>query len=240
MIHSDIATLQIVDQIAILTIANGKKNLLTEPEIIEHSAFLAWFAEHPNLRGLVIHGEGRHFSHGADVSLFSDQKAMAEVEAKLEKAKKLLNAIENLPIVTVAAINGACFGGGLEIALSCQFRICSEHAYFGLPEVSHGVIPGMNGIERITRLLGKTRAVEMCLSGEIMNAEDALRDGLVTRVVPEKDALDASLAWIRELTEGKSIAQIHHIIETINLTLQGEQNPSKGRFGNLIQRAKDE
>ncbi|MCM1133874.1 MAG: enoyl-CoA hydratase/isomerase family protein, partial [Ruminococcus flavefaciens] len=159
MIKSNISTLdKYSERIAVLTLENGSKNLLSEPEFIRQEVLTDWLAENPEIQAMIITGAGRHFSHGADVSQFAEGNA-DEISRKLDKAKSLLNVIENLPVLTAAAINGGCFGGGLEIALSCNFRICSPKAFLGLPEIMHGVIPGMGGIERSVRLLGKEKAL---------------------------------------------------------------------------------
>ncbi len=162
------------ERIAVLTLENGSKNLLSEPEFIQQNVLIDWLAENPKVQALIVTGSGRHFSHGADVSKFANGN-IEEISQKLDKAKALLNAIENLPILTAAAINGGCFGGGLEIALSCNFRVCSPKAFLGLPEIMHGVIPGIGGFERFVRLLGKEKALQLCLSGEIMTAQTALK-----------------------------------------------------------------
>ena len=156
------------------------------------------------------------------------------ITEKLENAKKLLDTIENLPIVTVAAINGGCFGGGLETALSCQFRICSPKAFLGLPEIMHGVIPGMAGIERLAKLIGKEKTVSMCLSGEILSAQKALEYNLVSSVTAQKDALPEAIEFTKEIIAGKSKLQIECIIDTINQTLNGIPNASKGKFETVL------
>jgi len=218
-----------VDNIAVLTIDNGPKNLLSEPEFIDRRELLSWLDENPQTRALVIAGKGRHFSHGADVSRFGTTESSALSE-KLESARELLRTIEDLPIVTAAAVNGGCFGGGLEVALSCQFRIASPKALLGLTEIMHGVVPGMGGMERLYRLLGKEKALQMILQGEMINAQDALAMGLVTKVTEQKDAFEETMSFVKELISGKSMAQINGIVNTINRAAHGVEDPSKGCF----------
>ena len=227
--RSNLSELRAEDNIAILTIDNGPKNLLTEPEFIDRRELLGWLDENPQVGALVIVGKGRHFSHGADVSLFGNEGTDV-LSGKLESARELLRTIEKLPIITAAAINGGCFGGGLEIALSCQFRVASPSAFLGLPEIMHGVVPGMGGMERLYRLLGREKALQMILAGEMIPAKDALDIGLVTKLSQEKNSLDETVAFVKELLSGKSLAQIHAIIDTFNRADEGAEDPSKGQF----------
>lgn len=229
MLRSNLSELHAEGNIAVLTIDNGPKNLLTEPEFIGRGELLSWLDVHPEVGALVIAGKGRHFSHGADVSLFGCEDG-GSLSRKLEGARELLRTIEKLPLVTAAAINGGCFGGGLEIALSCHFRIASPSAFMGLPEIMHGVVPGMGGIERLYRLLGREKALQMILCGEMLSAKDALSMGLVTKLSVQKNCLDETLAFVRDLLAGKSLAQTRAIVTAMNRADDGADDPSKGLF----------
>lgn len=236
MLRSNISELYAEDNIAVLTIDNGPKNLLTEPEFIDRNELLGWLDENPQVGALVITGRGRHFSHGADVSLFGSSEGNS-LSSRLENARELLRTIESLPIVTAAAINGGCFGGGLEIAMSCTFRIASSKARLGLTEVMHGVVPGMGGMERLTRIVGKEKAVRMILGCEMLSAESALEAGLITKISEEKDALDETISFVRELIDGKNLVQINALFDTINNALAGAEDPSKGMFEKALAEA---
>lgn len=231
-IRSGISELHAEDRIAVLTIDNGKKNLLTEPEFIDREELLVWLENNPQTEALVITGKGRHFSHGADVSQFSGNTA--GLSEKLESARELLRTIEGLPIVTAAAINGGCFGGGLEIALSCHFRLCSPSAFLGLTEIMHGVVPGMGGMERMMRLIGREKALRLILGGEILSAEDALSTGIVTAVTAEKDALPETIRFVSELISDKSRTQIKAVLETFCRAEKGVKDPSAGMFESTL------
>ena len=192
----------------------------------------------PQVTSLIITGAGRHFSHGADITHF-DHPMCAPVHSThtdlLYKAKELLLYIENLPLITAAAINGGCFGGGLEIALSCQFRICSKNAFFGLPEVNHGVIPGMNGVERLTKTVGKSKAISMILSGEILSATDAKKLKLVHLVSEKKNCMSDAVEFVRTLKSGKSALQIKSIISLANSTAGGNPiDPEDTSFDSVL------
>jgi enoyl-CoA hydratase len=111
-----------------------------------------------------------------------------------------------IPRATIAAVNGFALGGGLELALACDFRVCAEDARFGLPEVLLGVIPGGGGTQRLPRLIGVSRAKELIFTGRQVRAEEALAIGLVNRVVAPDDVLEAALAWAAQLASGPLVA----------------------------------
>ncbi|MDO5559029.1 MAG: enoyl-CoA hydratase/isomerase family protein [Oscillospiraceae bacterium] len=216
MIRSSISEIDSQGDICILQISNGKKNKITVPEFVEINELDNFIKTH-NSKGLVITGNDRNFSDGADVSMIdSCISNPEELTEKLRKGKELLYYIENLPIITAAAINGACFGAGLEIALSCQFRFSKSNAFFAFPEVSRGIIPGMSGVERLTRLIGKSSAVKMALSGEMITAQQAFDSGLIDEIVTDTSVLDSCLNFVNDLTESRSLGQIKSIVMTAN------------------------
>ncbi|MBE6852587.1 MAG: enoyl-CoA hydratase/isomerase family protein [Ruminococcus sp.] len=215
-ITSNISTLEINNDIAVITIENGKQNLLSIPEFIELDVLSESLRKNPQVKALIITGSGRNFSYGADVSLFDTEDGSSLIGERLYKARKLLNYIEQLPIVTAAAINGGCFGGGLEVALSCQFRIASKKSILGLPETSIGVIPGMSGIERLTRLIGKNKAIAMVLSGEMLSSSDAFERGIVDMLSEDKNSFEDTVKFVRSLTDDRTAAQIRAVTEIAN------------------------
>jgi enoyl-CoA hydratase/3-hydroxyacyl-CoA dehydrogenase len=112
----------------------------------------------------------------------------------------LLRSMENSSVVTIAAVNAVAFGGGCELAMACDFRIAAQSASFGQPEISLGIIPGFGGTQRLPRLIGEARALELNLVGDPIDAGEAYELGLATRVVPDHELLDAALSWARKLT----------------------------------------
>ena len=139
-------------------------------------------------RALVLAGEGRAFSAGADITEFQDRDPAA-IMAYYRGTGAIYERFADLPIPTLAAIHGYCLGGALELALAADFRIADETAVFGLPEVALGILPSSGGTHRLVRLLGTARAKELALLHERIDAEEALRTGLVTEVVPAGTAL---------------------------------------------------
>jgi len=150
---------------------------------------------------VVLWGGRRIFAAGAEIVEL--EGSAGAVGAGFTSA---LGALASIPRVTIAAINGYALGGGLELALACDFRICAEDSKVGLPEVLLGVIPGGGGTQRLPRLIGSSRAKELILTGRQVRSEEALSMGLVNRVVPADDVLDSALAWAAEFARGPLVA----------------------------------
>ncbi|MCX6646551.1 MAG: enoyl-CoA hydratase/isomerase family protein, partial [bacterium] len=168
-------------------------------KIIEHDA---------EIRVVIVTGNDRVFSTGVDVldpSIYNMDPMQARYFSRL--GKKMFGRLEDIDIPTVAAINGAALGGGLELALTCDFRIASERAMFGLPESNLGIIPGWGGTQRLLRHLGYSRALELILSGEIIKAREAYETGLVQTLVPKgEDVVEASKKWSERFTSRSRVA----------------------------------
>src|SRR6266404_1177857 len=151
------------------------------------------------VRALVVTGAGeKAFCAGADIKELSGRSMMAR-KTGAELGQAAFAKIERLPFPSVAAINGFAFGGGLELALACTFRLATRNAKLGLPEIKLGLIPGYGGTQRLPRLIGEARALEMILTGRTVTAEEAERIGLVNRLVDD-DLLDAGKSFAREMT----------------------------------------
>ncbi|MFX0208253.1 MAG: enoyl-CoA hydratase/isomerase family protein [Candidatus Hodarchaeota archaeon] len=159
----------------------------------------------PNIRVLVFKGSGKAFIAGADIKEFKD-RTIPETKKFSQHLQKVFNKIEMLPIPTIAAVNGYCLGGGLELAMACDFRIVSNKAIFGQPEITLGLIPGAGGTQRLPRLVGKTFAKELILLGDSINAEKALAIGLINKVV-ESENLDTTVSELAmRLAKGPKFA----------------------------------
>ncbi|HUY11221.1 MAG TPA: enoyl-CoA hydratase-related protein [Candidatus Dormibacteraeota bacterium] len=160
-------------------------NALNAALLGELSLALFELDRHPEVRAIILTGVGeKAFAAGADIG---ELNALPNASAGAEKARigqGLTTQIERLNTPVIAAVNGFALGGGCELAMACDIRIASENAKFGQPEVNLGLIPGYGGSQRTTRLVGKGMALYLCLSGEIIDAHEALRIGLVQRVVP--------------------------------------------------------
>lgn len=160
----------------------------------------------PSVKCLVITGDGdRAFSAGADVTMF--QKATPVKAEEFSRAgQKVFGKIEEMSKPVIAAINGFALGGGLELALACDFRVAAEHAELGSPEIVLGLIPGWGGTQRLVRIVGLSKAKEMVLLGIRLKAEEALKIGLVTKVVHYDKLRDEVRELAKKLSEGPPIA----------------------------------
>jgi enoyl-CoA hydratase/carnithine racemase len=167
----------------------------------------------PDVRAAVITGTGRSFSKGADLRQLKEKFGTIGEEFVVE-ANKLFTGIEHLRKPVIAAINGACFGGGLELSLACHMRVCSEKARIGLPELTAGVVPGLGGITRLIRAIGEARAVELMLLGDLIPAEKALAYGLVSRVFHTEGFLDNVNSFVRAIIAANP-ETIHALLDLV-------------------------
>jgi enoyl-CoA hydratase len=189
------------DGVALIRLDRPKANALSAAVLWQLHAAATELCEDPP-GAVVLWGGRRIFAAGADI-VELDETGAAAVGANFAAA---LGALAAVPRATIAAVNGYALGGGLELALACDFRVCGENARFGLPEVLLGVIPGGGGTQRLPRLIGASRAKELIFTGRQVRAEEALSIGLVNRMVAPDFVLEASLAWAAELARGPLIA----------------------------------
>jgi enoyl-CoA hydratase/carnithine racemase len=147
---------------------------------------------------IIITGKGKVFSKGADLSEI-DSSSHAITIKTLAFGNEIYTFISKLTKPVIAAINGPCLGGGLELALACHLRVCSEKARIGLPELTAGVIPGLGGTERLVRIVGEGKALEMILLGDMISASRAFELNLVSRVFPKKDFFQKVLLFVNTI-----------------------------------------
>jgi len=188
--------------VATLVLDRPPVNALSYAAREELAAALEEIAAEGGVRCLVVHGAGgRAFSVGSDIQEFPEVTARRLGHVRAVQEHALHNRLDFFPVPTVAAIEGHCLGGGLELALACDLRVAAESAKLGLPEVKLGVFPGGGGTERLPRLVGEARARELIYTGELIDAQEAWRIGLVNRVVPAGQALEGARALARTIAE---------------------------------------
>jgi|SRR5579862_7297835 enoyl-CoA hydratase len=185
--------------IALLTVNRPDKlNALNRDTMEELADAFARVREDAAVRALIVTGAGeKAFVAGADIN---ELAVLSPIEARTLalRGQAIFRALETLPKPTVAAVNGFALGGGLELAMSCAIRVAAPNAKFGQPEVKLGLVPGYGGTQRLPRLVGRGRAIEMLITGETIDAAEAYRMGLVNFVTPLDELLPFSRAWLHK------------------------------------------
>ena len=176
----------------------------------------------PEVRGVILTGTGdKAFIAGADISELAQLTAV-EAEESSSFGQAVLNLVENLGKPVIAAINGFALGGGCETAMACTIRIASETAKFGQPEVKLGILPGGGGTQRLPRLVGKGRALQLILTGEMISAQEAYRIGLVNEVVPSANVIPRAEAILKQIFSNAPIA-VKYSLDAVNKGLETSQ-----------------
>jgi len=174
------------------------------------------------VRGVIVTGAGdKAFIAGADIGELSKVSAV-EAEKSSSSGQAVLNLVENLGKPVIAAINGFALGGGCETAMACTIRIASESAKFGQPEVKLGLLPGGGGTQRLPRLVGKGRALQLILTGDVIGAQEAYRIGLVNEVVPAADLISRAEAILKQIFSNAPVA-VKYSLEAVNKGLETSQ-----------------
>lgn len=213
------------DAIAIVTINRPTKlNALNKATIQElHDGFKS-LNEDKSVKAIIVTGSGeKAFVAGADISEFANFSVEEGGNLAAEGQRLLFDFVQNLSTPVIAAVNGFALGGGLELAMSCHFRVASDNAKMGLPEVTLGVIPGYGGTQRLAQLVGKGRAMEMIMTAGMIDAETAKNYGLVNHVVAQEELLDFTKAIVTKITKNSSVA-IAKAIEAINANFEDGTN----------------
>jgi len=211
---------EIADRILTVTINRPEKLNALNTEVMDALAAAFESARHDDaVGGVILTGAGeKAFVAGADITIF---KAFTPVLARAfaRRGQAILDGIENLGKPVIAAVNGFALGGGCEVALACTLRIASKNAKFGQPEVNLGLIPGYGGSQRLSRLVGKGRAFEILLTGDMVSADEAYRIGLVNRVVEPADVLPASREILKKILAKAPVA-IRYVLDAVNAGLE--------------------
>jgi enoyl-CoA hydratase len=192
--------LDVADRIATLTVNRPDKlNALNDATMVELGRAIDEMRAQRDIAGIVLTGAGRAFVAGADITELR-AKSSNEAYELARRGQAVFRRFETSPKPVIAAVNGFALGGGCELALSCHIRLASEAAKFGQPEVKLGITPGYGGTQRLPRLVGRGRALQLLLTGEMIDAAEALRLGLVNRVVSAgENVVDAARAMLRAI-----------------------------------------
>jgi enoyl-CoA hydratase/carnithine racemase len=189
---------------ALLTVTLNRPQTLNAitPELMDDLSTLCdELADNADTRVVTVTGAGKGFSSGLDLKVFgagTGDWTLDDLRVLIRRWQETFNKLEGLPQITIAAVNGACMGAGLELILACDFRISSSRALFGLPEVKLGIVPDLGGITRLTRMVGPAWAKEVILRGRNVSAMEALRIGLVNRVADPGDMPGIARNWAQQ------------------------------------------
>lgn len=210
-------TLEIDNKIALLTINRPDKlNALSADVIQDLSNAFDYIKENTDILSVILTGAGtKAFVAGADISEFKTMGQKEGEELARTGQALVFDKIENFPKPVIAAVNGFALGGGCELAMACHFRVASENAKFGQPEVNLGLIPGYGGTQRLTKLVGKGRAMEMCMTSHMADANEAEKIGLVNHVSTSESLID-HCKKIAEIINAKAPLAIAATIKCIN------------------------
>ncbi|MFC9840990.1 enoyl-CoA hydratase/isomerase family protein [Rhodococcus sp. NPDC127530] len=211
---TEFVSLEIFEGVGTIRLARPPMNALNREVQLQLRAAVVEASENPSVAAVVVCGSRKVFAAGADVKELADLDfdGVSTVAADLQSD---LASVSEIPKPTVAAINGYALGGGLEIALSADYRIAAADAKLGVPEILLGVIPGGGGTQRLARLIGPSRAKNMLYTGRFVGAEEALQIGLVDEVVAPDDVYDAARRWASQFTvsAGRALAAVKAAVD---------------------------
>ncbi len=199
--------------LGILSIDNPPENYFINPEFVSIPQLKEWLSD--DIKAMIITGTGRHFSAGADMKALINQSVdLSVLKQNMIKGNQLLDFIAGLEIPVLASISGVCFGGGLEVALACDIRICTSRSMFAFPEINHDLIPGLGGVKRLQKICGHKTAMEIMFSGDILNAGKALELKIADQVIPSKDCLDYGKLCMHGLVKDRPMKLIQMLMRS--------------------------
>ena len=199
-------TLSVTDRVATITVNRPDKlNALNAATIGELGEAIDEVRRREDIGGAILTGAGRAFVAGADISELAAQTPM-QAKQRAVRGQEIFRRFETSPKPVIAAVNGFALGGGCELAMSCHVRLASDAAKFGQPEVKLGICPGYGGTQRLPRLVGMGRALQLLMTGEMIDATEAYRIGLVNRVVPGAELLGAADGLLRQMMANGPLA----------------------------------
>jgi len=198
--------LAVADRVATITVNRPDKlNALNAATIGELGDAIDEVRRRDDVGGVILTGAGRAFVAGADIAELANQRPL-DAKQRAVRGQEVFRRFETSPKPVIAAVNGFALGGGCELAMACHVRIASDAAKFGQPEVKLGICPGYGGTQRLPRLIGAGRALQLLMTGEIIDAAEAFRVGLVNRVVPATDLLGAADALMHQMLANAPLA----------------------------------
>lgn len=226
------------DRVAILTIDHPPVNAFNRATVIDLGAAMDELIANDQVKVIVITGAGEFaFVAGADITEIAAVKDAAEALEFIKLGQSVFNKVENSPKPVIAAINAVALGGGMELALACHIRILADRARMGQPESNLGIIPGWGGTQRLPRLLGVSKAIELILTGDNINAQEAFRLGLVSKIVPSGQVLSEAKGMAKKIAAKSKLtntATLNAVVNGSKLPLLAGLDLEAQQFGALI------
>ncbi|MBS4214719.1 enoyl-CoA hydratase/isomerase family protein [Neobacillus rhizophilus] len=214
--NTQLVKLEKNDHIAIVTIDNPPLNVLSGQVTSELKAVFDDIASDNDIVVAILTGAGsRAFMAGADIKEFPQSIGKAGMKDRVLEQHAVFNQIDFLPKPTIAVLNGLTFGGGCELAITCDIRIAEEHAQLGLPEIKLGIFPGGGGTQRLPRIVGEAKAKELMFVGDPISAHEAVKLGLVNKVVATGQGMNAALAMAKKIS-GYSLQALSRIKKAVD------------------------
>lgn len=211
---------RVEDRIAFLTINNPPMNAISREVAQQLDEAVVEIGKDDNIKAVIFSGEGRAFISGADIRMLKEVKDRHQARHVTSVLHGALNKVEALRKPVIAAVHGFCLGGGLEVALACHMRVAGEKAVFGVPEIKLGIYPGAGGTQRLPRVVGKAKGLEMILTGEFISAQEALQWGLVNKVVPQEKVQEAARSLADQIvSKGKLAVEYAMMVVTEGLKM---------------------
>jgi enoyl-CoA hydratase/carnithine racemase len=200
----EFVNLEVTENIGTIRLSRPPVNALND-QVTEELADAARAAAADEVRAVIIYGGEKVFAGGADITVMAEA-GYADMAARGTRLQASVNLLAALGKPVVAAITGYALGGGMEVALAADFRVAGERARLGQPEILLGIIPGAGGTQRLPRLIGPAKAKDLVFSGRMVNADEALRIGLVDQVVPDSDVYSAAVDMVKRYADGPALA----------------------------------
>ena len=227
------------ERVAILTIDNPPVNMISRPVVDDLQSALEEAWSDDDTKVIVITGGGQMaFVAGADINAILQLKTPADAKQIVTEVHQLFLKIEDSPKPIIAAINGHCLGAGIELAMACHMRIANNRAMFGQPEIGLGIIPGFGGTQRLARLVGKGKALELILTGDRITGAEAASLGLVNKAVPGTEVMKTAVGLAKKISSfgGPSItAVLESVTQGLRVTLSEGLQIEADKFSSLVE-----
>jgi len=227
------------DRVTIITIDNPPVNMVSRPVVDDLRSALNEVSRDDEIKTIVVTGGGQMaFIAGADINAILELKTPADAKQILTEVHELFQLIENSPKPIIAAINGHCLGAGIELAMACHMRIANNRAMFGQPEIGLGIIPGFGGTQRLARLVGQAKALELILTGDRITGAEAASIGLVNKAVPGTEVMKTAIGLAKKIASyGRPAitAALESVTQGLRVPLSEGLGIEADKFASLVE-----